>query len=61
MRFNIDDLLEKEEKLKELSMPEMKLVIGEWIGMVFRAAASISWNMLLSNSLSFEEVKVLFT
>ena len=29
--------------------------------MVFRTSASISWNMLLSGKLSFDEVKVLFT
>ena len=29
--------------------------------MVFRATASISWNMLLNKNLTFEEVKVLFT
>ena len=29
--------------------------------MVFRATASICWNMLLNDSLSFEEVKILFT
>jgi hypothetical protein len=29
--------------------------------MVYRATASICWNMLLNNSLSFEEVKILFT
>ena len=33
----------------------------EWLGMVYRATASICWNMLLNNYLSFEEVKILFT
>lgn len=29
--------------------------------MVYRATASICWNMLLNNYLNFEEVKILFT
>lgn len=29
--------------------------------MVYRATASICWNMLLNNYLTFDEVKILFT
>jgi len=29
--------------------------------MVYRATASICWNMLLNNYLNFDEVKILFT
>ena len=29
--------------------------------MVYRATASICWNMLSNNQLTFEEIKVLFT
>ena len=42
-------------------MNELKIETAEWLGMVYRATASICWNMLLNNYLSFEEVKILFT
>lgn len=42
-------------------MADFKSNTTEWVGMVFRATASICWNMLYGGQLSFEEVKVLFT
>jgi hypothetical protein len=42
-------------------MEEFKKKTTEWVGMVFRATASICWNMLYGGQLNFEEVKVLFT
>jgi hypothetical protein len=55
VKFRIPDISE------ETSMVDLKLETAEWLGMVYRATASICWNMLLNNYLSFEEVKILFT
>lgn len=59
VRFTINDLTVNEEP--SLTVEKLKPKITEWLGMVFRATASICWNMLLNGSLNFEEVKVLFT
>ena len=59
VRFKIAELVDIKnlpEHGKELHGPT-----SEWVGMVFRATASICWNMLLSGQLNFPEVKVLFT
>lgn len=40
---------------------DLKVETAEWLGQVYRATASICWNILLNGSLSFEEVKILFT
>lgn len=34
---------------------------SEWLGNVYRATASICWNMLLNSLLTFDEIKILFT
>ena len=59
VEFKVDDIVKlavqkdkREELLKETS---------EWLGMVYRATASICWNMLVNNYLNFDEVKILFT
>ena len=40
---------------------DIEKVTEEWLGLVFRATASICWNMLSNNLLNFDETKVLFT
>lgn len=62
VRYKITDLLESGDgNIQNMNLKEWKSKITEWIGMVFRATASICWNMLLNDSLNFEEVKILFT
>ena len=36
-------------------------IAEEWLGLVYRATASICWNMLSNNLLNFDETKILFT
>jgi hypothetical protein len=54
-------LIERQELSEKTNLEELKQKTTEWVGMVFRATASICWNMLLGSQLNFEEVKVLFT
>lgn len=62
VRYKIADLIEKNDLTeKQIPFNELKLKTTEWVGMIFRATASICWNMLLGNQLNFDEVKVLFT
>jgi hypothetical protein len=61
VRFTISDLMDKDQVIANLPLEVIKTKLTEWVGMVFRACASICWNMLQNNSLNFEEVKVLFT
>ena len=56
VKFGIPDLTKIADDLTELRQETT-----EWLGMVYRATASICWNMLANAYLSFEEVKVLFT
>lgn len=56
VKFRISDLIKD-----GTTQVDMKTEASEWLGMVYRATASICWNMLLNNYLNFEEVKVLFT
>ncbi len=42
-------------------MENLKSETAEWLGQVYRATASICWNMLINNYLNFDEVKILFT
>lgn len=58
VKFKISDILNMAEQSR---MDDLKLETAEWLGQVYRATASICWNMLLNNYLSFEEVKILFT
>lgn len=58
VKFRISDILVLAEQER---MDDLKAETTEWIGQVYRATASICWNMLLNNYLSFEEVKILFT
>lgn len=53
VRFKIIDLMEKKEINKDLNMADFKSNTTEWVGMVFRATASICWNMLYGGQLSF--------
>jgi len=57
VKFKISDIVNKEEFKDE----DLKTPTAEWLGQVYRATASICWNMLLNNYLNFEEVKILFT
>jgi hypothetical protein len=52
VRFTIADLIGS-KKLTEMDTKDIKVVVTEWVGMVFRATASICWNMLVGNSLNF--------
>ena len=58
MKFKIPDLVNLSDDSK---MNELISETTEWLGVVYRATASISWNMLSNAQLSFEEIKVLFT
>jgi hypothetical protein len=58
VKFKISDILTMADKNK---VDQIKVETAEWLGQVYRATASICWNMLINNSLSFEEVKILFT
>ena len=40
---------------------ELIHIAEEWLGLVYRATASICWNMLSNNLLNFDETKILFT
>lgn len=40
---------------------EISKIAEEWLGLVYRATASICWNMLSNHLLNFEETKILFT
>ena len=40
---------------------ELSQIAEEWLGLVYRATASICWNMLSNNLLNFDETKILFT
>ena len=57
VKFRISDLIKKDPNAKV----DVQSEASEWLGMVYRATASICWNMLLNNFLNFEEVKILFT
>jgi hypothetical protein len=61
VRFTISDLMDKDQIIANLQPEDLESKVTEWVGMVFRACASICWNMLQNKSLNFEEVKVLFT
>jgi hypothetical protein len=58
VKFKISDIVGKEDTL---GASDMRAETSEWLGMVYRATASICWNMLLNNTLGFDEVKILFT
>jgi hypothetical protein len=58
VKFKISDLIGKDVSLNN---SEMTVETSEWLGQVYRATASICWNMLLNNYLTFDEVKILFT
>jgi hypothetical protein len=58
VKFKLSDLVKKDPNVK---CADMRIETSEWLGMVYRATASICWNMLLNNFLNFEEVKILFT
>jgi hypothetical protein len=59
VKISIEDIL-AQYKSKEESVEPMK-VTEEWLGLVYRATASICWNMLSNHLLSFDETKILFT
>jgi transcriptional regulator len=55
IRYKITELIENLDRHNStMNLKEWKAKITEWIGMVFRATASICWNMLLNDSLNFE-------
>lgn len=58
VKFKISDIMSKDVGL---ITNEMTIETSEWLGQVYRATASICWNMLLNNYLTFDEVKILFT
>jgi hypothetical protein len=58
VKFKISDIVGREDGL---GASDMRAETSEWLGMVYRATASICWNTLLNNSLNFDEVKILFT
>jgi hypothetical protein len=60
VKFRITDLIAKISD-NGIDFSELKIKTTEWLGLVYRATASICWNMLLNGFLNFEEVKVLFT
>lgn len=53
VRFRIFDLLDSTDLEKQLPIALVKSKTTEWVGMVYRATASICWNMLLGGSLTF--------
>jgi hypothetical protein len=59
IKFSVEDIFAY-YKSKGESM-EVSKMTEEWLGMVFRATASICWNMLSNNLLTFDETKILFT
>ena len=46
---------------KKMNLENILKAISEWLGIVYRATASISWNMLQNQLLNYSETKVLFT
>jgi hypothetical protein len=51
VKFKISDIVKQEENFTN---DDIRTETSEWLGMVYRATASICWNMLLNNSLNFE-------
>lgn len=40
---------------------EVSILIRHWLGDVYKTTASICWNLLSNDDLTFEESKILFT
>lgn len=59
IKFPIEEMV-SHYKGKEEEMDLVK-VSEEWLGLVYRATASICWNMLSNGLLTFDETKILFT
>lgn len=58
VKFKISDIMSKDVGL---ITNEMTIETSEWLGQVYWATASICWNMLLNNYLTFDEIRILFT
>jgi hypothetical protein len=49
-------------KIKQINdEQEASTLMKHWLGNVYRATASICWNLLSNHELSLEEAKILFT
>ena len=59
IKISADDILNSYKNKGEKK--EIMDITEEWLGLVYRATASICWNMLSNNLLTFDETKILFT
>jgi hypothetical protein len=61
IKIALEEIMEYYQLRKINDEGEASTLTRHWLGSVYRATASICWNLLSNHQLSFDEAKVLFT